>query len=279
MNLSKVSLAAALALSTAQALASVGFDQLHFGIRPETRMLVVKVRADRPVWKLWPEDVKIEHTSGRMDYIFSYSAHSGPKAVLSSASSDKNISTPCQDEAKLLMKEPAALPAEENLITTLYVPVEEKHQERLTVNAGEGMRILDAQPLQSSGAQESISAGISEFSRAVAVEVEYMAGWSLDYGPSDIRISPMETAGRFKIDVSREGLAAVVEYNKQKLLSDSCYQEITKLYSGPEEDKTEPKSRKAKQVKTVLTLDGIQVDKLQFIGAAGFKVKKLEVLE
>jgi len=280
MNVPKAWFIAALAFSSLRASAD-GFEQVHFGVYPETRVLAVKVLCDKPVWKLWPEQVKIEHTNGRIDFTFSYADISAPKAVLTDVTRDKAISESCQQEAKALLAAPKTMPSEKQRTTTVYLPLEEPHQDRLTLNSGEGMKVLDGQPMQSvTGVQSAISTGVDRFSKAVEVELEFFAGWSIDYGPSDISFVPMETAGRFRVIPARKGLAAVIDAHEQKVLSDGCFAEITKLYSAPEEDKTKPKDRKARKVKAVLTLDGVPAaEKLQFIGATGFQVKTLEVLE
>ncbi len=255
------------------ALAAPEFTEIHFSAPPGPGVLAVTVLTREPAWRLFPEDVKIEHTKKSMEYLLSYDVSKSVQALLLAASNKKETTEACKAELKALLSAPTEAISDDKLTTTIYIVLDEEHPERLTVSMKGDLKLLSAEPLSAATSE------MQPWTRAVSVKLSYSAGYSISYGVSDLIVTEGAAKGTFQIETQRTGLAALKNYIADGRISPLCAEALDQGYWALEGDKTEPKNRSEKSIVLVIPMPKEVPLKIDMRPAAGFAVESVQPLE
>ncbi len=219
----------------ASAFAQDAVDELHFGIEPDARVLAVTVVAhEQSLWRLWPDEVKLEPAKQEGRFTVSYSPTVSPYRLLQAAQSEGSISKSCKKEAALLLNPPARPVEEEKLTTTVYYELEEGTPRRIGLSATDGIRIVDARALRSEGeATVGKPVALEPWTRAVFARVSYynLVG-SGPVGISDIAIHGDPAKGSVQLATGRPGFGAASQLHRDGRISDACWAELSQTGWG-----------------------------------------------
>jgi hypothetical protein len=272
----------ALFCSTIQAaLPAEAFDEIHFGVLPETRLVAVKVIArDQGLWNLWPEEVKVEHVSRLSQlYVLSYQKEYNVHRIVRSASTDSKISASCQSELKVLLEAPKEMIPDSDLTTTIYLPLDEEHPDRLALQAGSGLRLVSVETLSKTSEVSGTALELGDYTRALFVKLSFMGTYSSDYGISDIASVVNPETGKLQIVPQKEGITALKKFGKDKRLTEGCWKEVVTHYWGPPTDNFPSSQVSKKTVTTVIRISDPAARALTLEPLGGFSVESVELLD
>jgi len=275
-------LALLISLFTGSAFALDAVDQVYFGIEPQARVLAVKVIAeDQTLWRLWPDEVKIEQKDG--DFTVTYKETSSPYRLLKAAQKMDGISADCRNEAAVLLSPPEKPVEEAKRITTVYYEMDPDTPVRIGVRAIEGLKILDARALRSEkDAQPGEPVELEPWTRVVFARVSYfnlVAGGPV--GISDISVATDPQNGTVKLEALRPGLGAASQLHQDGLLSDACWTELSQTGLGLTERlsiRTLFTRRKQESV-VVIPVDQKAARQFSVIAGGGLSLKGIGALD
>lgn len=200
------------------------FDEVHFGINPGARLLAVTVVGTaKTLWRLWPEDVKSEHTKGEPEYVLSYSTTHSPSRLIASATSNRTLTPACREEARRLNQGPEVPVADDKITTTVYVVLAADSPARVSVRAAEGLKIVNVRPLETSTQSNGDKdLELENWTRAAYVKVSYQGSQERPIGPSDVVVTGDPSKGEYKISTQKAGKTALDQLTADGLLSSAC---------------------------------------------------------
>lgn len=281
MNGIKLGIAIVLFSGLAFAEPAPEFTEIHFAAASGPGVLAVTVlNREGSVWRLFPEEVKIEHTKHSMEYSLSYSSQTTLQGLIRTASNAKNISEPCKAELNALLQPPKTAISDDKLTTTVYIPLDDDHPERISLRVTGGLKVLTAEPLHSETALDTTDKSeMQPWTRAVYVNLAYTAGYNINYGISDLVVTEGPSKGAYRVTLQKTGLGPLKAFIADGALSISCADSLDRDYWAAPVDTSEPKYRNAKNVTVVIPMPSDAPVSVDVKASSEFTVKYLKPLE
>lgn len=274
-------LALVVGLGSSAARAADSFSEVHMGVEADTRLLSVTVFAkEHLLWRLWPEEVKVDHHTGGMEYRFGYSSNYSLNNAVRAVGSLPGVTAECQKQLSPLLSAPTTRGPEERRTVTVQVQLDEAKAKRLTLRAGEGMAIGDVQQLRSvrtSPATERLT--LDAMTRFISVQLAYRATYSVDLTPSELSTELDLASGDLRIRPWKTGYATLKNFAAIGSITPNCWALIDERYNGSPLEPASTPNLHPKRASVWFAIPANAPRTLQLKPAAGLTVEKVEEYE
>jgi hypothetical protein len=257
------------------------FDEVHLGVPEGTHVLsVTAVFREKPVWRLSPEEVRVEHPAGSREYTLGYQPNYAQSTILRAASQGLFLSEACRNEIKPLLEAPKGPVPEEHRTAKVYLTLDSPQPKRLTVRTSGGIKLREIRPLHSLG-----SVGPGEHvewdgpDRLLFVRFTYLASYYINLGLSDVVTEFDAGTGEARLVPQKAGFAAVKHFADSGRISEGCWKILKERFAGPPTDPGPKLLRRKKNGSALIWVPATAPRAFRVLPRDGLSIESLEALE